>query len=374
MAEKKDFKVTPWEVRGRVDYDKLVEEFGIEKIDKKLLARIKKHTGELHPFLRRGLFFAHRDLRWLLDEYEKGNKFYLYTGRGPSGQTHLGHMTPWIFTKWLQDKFKAKLVFQLTDDEKFVFKPDLTIENVKKFDYENILDIIATGFDPKKTEIFSDLDYSKTLYNQAVRVAKNVTFSQARSVFGFTNDSNIGQIFFTSMQSVPAFLESIRKGKNIPCLIPHAVDQDPHFRITRDVTPKLGYYKPASIQGRFLSGLGKGGKMSSSRPETAINTIDSPLDVNKKIINSYTGGKESVKEQREKGGEPDICPIFDHYKFLFEEDDKKLEGRRQSCKAGELLCGECKKDLIERVNKFLKKHQERRENAKNKIDDFVVRD
>jgi hypothetical protein len=37
-----------------------------------------------HRFLRRGVFFSHRDLNLLLDMYERGEKFYLYTGRGPS--------------------------------------------------------------------------------------------------------------------------------------------------------------------------------------------------------------------------------------------------------------------------------------------------
>ena len=70
-----------------------------------MLDRLKKHTRNLHFMLRRRIFFSHRDLKWLLDEYEKGNEFFLYTGRGPSGHTHLGHLMPWIFTKWLQDSY-----------------------------------------------------------------------------------------------------------------------------------------------------------------------------------------------------------------------------------------------------------------------------
>src|SRR3972149_6956678 len=100
----KDFVVTPWEVSGDVDYNKVVKDFGISRIDNALLKRIEKHAGELHPMLRRGVFFAHRDLAWLFDEYDKGNKFYLYTGRGPSGGMHLGHLLPFTFTKWLQGK------------------------------------------------------------------------------------------------------------------------------------------------------------------------------------------------------------------------------------------------------------------------------
>src|SRR3989344_4435960 len=34
--------VTPWEVKGEIDYDKLIKEFGVSKIDDRLLSRIKK--------------------------------------------------------------------------------------------------------------------------------------------------------------------------------------------------------------------------------------------------------------------------------------------------------------------------------------------
>ncbi|MBW6451331.1 MAG: tryptophan--tRNA ligase [DPANN group archaeon] len=370
----KEFKVTPWEVTGDIDYDKVVKDFGVQIIDKKLLERIKKHTGELHPTLRRNLFFAHRDLNWILDEYEKGNKFFLYTGRGPSGNTHLGHLFPWFLTKWLQDKFDVKLFFQMTDDEKFLTNSKLDIETTKHFAYENALDVIALGFNPKKTKIYSDYDNAKTFYYHATRVAKKITFSTAKATFGFGNDTNVGQIFYTSMQAVPAFLESVEQGKNIPCLIPHAIDQDPHFRVARDVMPKLGYYKPASVQGMFMPGLVEGGKMSASKPDSAIFTTDDLKTAKKKVMSAFTGGQASIEEQRKKGGNSEICSVFSYFKFIFEENDAKLEKRQKACKEGKILCGECKKDLSERVVKFLEKHQEKREKAKDVLDKFLVKD
>jgi len=57
--------VTPWEVSGDIDYSKIMKEFGISKIDDKLLQRIKEHTKDLHFMLKRGVIFAHRDLNWL---------------------------------------------------------------------------------------------------------------------------------------------------------------------------------------------------------------------------------------------------------------------------------------------------------------------
>lgn len=366
-------KVTPWEVSGKVDYDKLIKEFGTERITGQLLERIKKHTKELHPYLKRKIFFSHRDLNWVLDEYEKGNKFFLYTGRGPSEKVHLGHITVWKFTKWLQDKFDVDLWFQLTDDEKFLFKPELKIEDTNRLAYDNALDIIALGFNPKKTFIFSDIDYAKTLYKEALKVAKKLTFSTVKATFGFKDDYNVGQIFFTSMQSVPCFLPSVKAKKNIPCLIPLAIDQDAHFRISRDIMPKLGYYKPAVIHQRFLPALTGSGKMSASEGVT-IFTDDSPEDVKKKINKyAFSGGKDTLEEHRKKGGNPDIDTSYQWLTF-FEDDDKKLQEIYDDYSSGKLLSGELKQILIDKLNEFLKEHIEKREKARKVLDKFILKD
>ena len=70
-----EFTVTPWSVEGDIDYDKLIQKFGTEKISPQLLDRIRKITGELHPMLKLEYFFSHRDMDKILSEYEKGNKF-----------------------------------------------------------------------------------------------------------------------------------------------------------------------------------------------------------------------------------------------------------------------------------------------------------
>lgn len=100
------------------------ERFGCEKITPEIIERLEKCTGQkAHPLLRRGMFFSHRDLLHIISRKEQGKPFYLYTGRGPSSKAmHLGHMVPFMFTKWLQDSLDVPLVIQLTDDEKFLWK------------------------------------------------------------------------------------------------------------------------------------------------------------------------------------------------------------------------------------------------------------
>ncbi len=365
-------KVDPWNVSGDIDYNKLIKDFGTEKIDEKLLARIKKHTGELHHFLKRGIFFSHRDMNWALDEYERGNKFYLYTGRGPSADMHLGHLVPLMFTKWLQDKFGVELLIQFTDDEKFLFKNSLEFKDVEHYTYENILDIIAMGFNPKKTKFLVDTKSIEKMYKPACMIAKKITFSTVKAVFGFKEDYNIGQIFYTAMQSVPAMLPSYLKGKNIPCVIPCAIDQDPHFRITRDVLPKLGYYKPAAIHSIFLPPLtGPGGKMSASDKSSAIYLTDDDKTVKNKVMKyAFSGGRDTVEEHRRLGGNPDIDISYQWLRF-FEEDDNKLKKYYDDYKSGKMLTGELKQILVDKIITILTEHRKRRERAKDILGSFI---
>lgn len=371
--EKDEMIVTPWEVRGKVDYERLIHEFGTLPLTDELLQRIEKHAGGSHLQLRRRLFFSHRDLDTVINLYEEGTKFVLYTGRGPSGPVHIGHLVPWIFTKHLQEAFKTRLYFQMTDDEKFVVDDDAKLKQTTKYGLENALDLIALGFKPENTYIIYDVQDIDMLYDIALEVAKHITYSTAKATFGFQESTNLGWIFWPAIQAVPCFIHKKLTGENVPALIPAAIDQDPYWRITRDIAPKLGYFKPAQIHSRFLPGLGVGGKMSASEPETAIFTVDPPEVVKRKVWNAFTGGKGTIAEQRKTGANPSVCSIYQYFLFLFEEDDKKLIEREQQCRTGKMLCGDCKKELTEKINKFLSEHQRRREQAKNNLEKYHIK-
>lgn len=362
-----DFIVTPWHVEGEIDYDKLIKQFGTEKISAELLGKIRKITGEDHFMLRRGIFFSHRDMGRILDDYKKGTKFFLYTGRGPSGHTHIGHLVPWVFAKWIQEKFDVNMYFQLTDDEKFFSKQNLTLEDTQKFAYENALDFIALGFKPENTKIIINTRNIQTLYPIAAQVAKKINFSNTKAVFGFTNETNIGMIFYTSLQSAPCFIE------DKPVLIPLGVDQDPHFRLTRDIAPKIGKEKPALIHNIMIpSLLGPGGKMSASDENGTIYTTDSAQAVKKKINKyAFSGGQPDIELHRKIGGNPDIDVSFQYLRIFFEPDDTKLKKIYDDYKSGKMLTGELKAILIEKINDFLSIHQEKREKAKDRIQDFL---
>ena len=71
-----------------------------------------------------------------------------------SESMHLGHLIPFIFTKYLQETFNVPLVIQITDDEKYFHKGEKDIMEYQKMGIENVKDILAIGFNIEKTFIF----------------------------------------------------------------------------------------------------------------------------------------------------------------------------------------------------------------------------
>ncbi|XP_005104465.1 tryptophan--tRNA ligase, cytoplasmic [Aplysia californica] len=372
--------VDPWNVQTSsatgIDYAKLIVRFGSTAIDETLVQRIEQVTGKpAHPFLKRGIFFSHREMNKILNLYEQKKPFYLYTGRGPSsGAMHVGHLVPFMFTKWLQDTFDVPLVIQLTDDEKYLWK-DLKVEEVLKLAVENVKDIIALGFDVEKTFIFCDFDFigqCPEFYRTMVKIQKHVTFNQVKGIFGFDESSSIGKIAFPAVQATPSFSGAfpfIFNGKkNIQCLIPCAIDQDPYFRMTRDVAPRLNMVKPALLHSVFFPALqGATSKMSASDPNSSIFLTDTPNQIKNKINKyAFSGGQATVEEHKEKGGNCDVDVSFQYLRF-FLDDDERLEQIRKDYTSGELLTGFLKKELIGVLQKLIGEIQERRKTVTDEV-------
>ncbi|MGI0054859.1 MAG: tryptophan--tRNA ligase [Thermoplasmata archaeon] len=376
VAEHDEFTVTPYEVKGRIDYAKLREQFGTQEVSPKLLEELKALTGgEVHPLLARGIYYSHRDLEHLLSEYRKGNRFFLYSGRGPSGPLHLSHLAQFELCRWLQAKLDVPMYIQITDDEKFWARSQLDREETVRWGYENLLDILALGFDRTQTHIFFDSRSIAALYPLAIRVARKITFSNVKAVFGFVPSTNIGLIFYTALQTVPCFYPSWESGRSVPCLIPCGIDQDPHFRLTRDIAESLGYPKPALLHSQMIPGLQEGVMSTTGNAvDNALFLNDPPKEVERKIRRAFTGGRTTVEEQRRLGATPEICSIWAMWRTRFADTDAKFEQITRDCRSGALLCGDCKGEILERVHAFYRNHADAREKLRGEIDPLIIRD
>ena len=77
-----------------------------------------------------------------------------------------------------------------------------------------------------------------------------------------------------------------------------------------------------------------------------------------------------MEEQRRLGANPDVCSVFAYEYFLF-MNAKEIQDLRYDCLSGNIMCGECKQNLADRVKKFLAEHQEKREKAKDRFEEFL---
>ncbi|KAL6071252.1 tryptophan--tRNA ligase [Balamuthia mandrillaris] len=428
--EESRYRVTPQGVTcsaGSIDYQKLIRQFGCKPIDPALLHRLEelalRRTGKpLHPFLKRGIFYSHKDLDLLLDDYEASrdgpSTFYLYTGRGPSSRSmHLGHLLPFLFTRYLQQLFDVPVVIQLTDDEKYLFRENLTLSQIRRNLEENRRDIIACGFDPQKTLIFNNLDHMGLvgMYPNVVRIQRALLNSQVRALFGVVASDNVGRTAFPAIQAAPAFAssfpflfgEELRRGIHRKCLIPCGIDQDPYFRMTRELTRKLNhahlldveaeeaeqeqskktkkkktpttkkqhqekdqekeedpgpFKKPALIHSKFFPSL-RGplheGKMSASHPDSVIFLDDTPKQLRRKIFTALSGGRTPLEEHRRLGADLTVDVPFLYLSF-FLEDEEQLEQIRRDYGSGTLLSGQVKQRCYEVLLEVLREHQQRK--------------
>jgi tryptophanyl-tRNA synthetase len=135
---------------------------------------------------------------------------------------------------------------------------------------------------------------------------------------------------------------------------------------------EYGFLPPASIYHRFMTGL-LGGKMSSSKPESHIGLTEDPKAAAGKMMKAITGGRQSLAEQRKLGGEPEKCSIYEFLLFHLSEDDGELLQLDEECRSGKRMCGTCKKEAAERIERFLTEHQRAREAARERLPEFGIK-
>lgn len=190
-----------------------------------------------------------------------------------------------------------------------------------------------------------------------------------KGIFGpksINGSENSGKIAFPAIQGTPCLCTSFPHifpsgKKNGFCMVPAGVDQDPYFRMTRDVAHKLKFIKPGGIYSKFFPALqGFHSKMSSSDPNSAIFLTDTAKQIKKKINKyAFSGGQNTAELQRELGANLDVDISYQYLRF-FMEDDKELESIANKYSSGEMLTGEIKKVLIGVLQKIVKDHQLKR--------------
>lgn len=367
-------KVTPWEVSGNVDYEKLVKEFGLSSL------KDLPNVFNENVLFRRNIVFAHRDIQRILLAIKNKKPFVMMTGLMPTGKMHIGHMLvaqQFIFYQ----KLGAKVYIAVADIEAYNARGQSLEESRNIAIEEYLTNYIALGLDLKKCDLYFQSDRSKdskkaiAYYRLQNLLSRYATFAEFKAVYGeITPGKMLAALLQASDMLHPQLLEF--EG-NVPVIVPVGTDQDPHIRLARDISQRIKnpkFIQLSSTYHLFAPGL-KGGKMSSSDPTSFISLTDSPKEVENKIKKyAFSGGKDTLEEHKKLGGNPDVDVSLQYLRFGFEPDDKKLQKIYEDYKSGKMTTGDLKAITIEKINAFLKDHQKKRELAKKRINEFIYKE
>lgn len=345
----------------------------MEALELKPMVRFLDYHPNPSRLMREGITFAHRDLESVADAMANNKPWAVVSGLNPSGSLHFGHKQVFDDLLWFQQQ-GAELFIPLTNDESYVVGKTKSLAESRKIAHEQVIpSIVAMGFDPKKTHLFVDSDY-KDIYNVAMDVSKHLSLAKVFGVFGFGKDDegeNPGTVFYRGgVQLAQILLPQYKEfGGTKPTLIPVGIDQYPYIQLARDVAKKMGFMPPAATFTKFGEGLDGKGKMSASRAGSALFLTDTPKEAEKKIKSAYTGGSVFADFQREHGGIPEICPVFQLRTYHF----KGNENLGDDCRNGEILCGQCKKEATEEVVNYLTEHQAKVVEMKDNVEEFILK-
>ena len=335
------------------DYERLYKEFGIEPF-KPLLSRVPNPS----MYMRRGIVFGHRGFDGILGAMLKHEEFAVLSGIKPTGEFHLGTLMTAKEIIYFQQQ-GAQTFYCIADIEAYEDNK-IPFEKSEKTAVDNVADLLALGIDPKRAYIYRQSKEVR-VKDLAIIFGRAATLATMKAIYG---ERRIGLYLSALIQAGDILLPQLEDfGGPKPTVIPVGVDQEPHIRFTRDLAQifgrKYNFILPSSTYHKLMRGLDGSPKMSK-RQMNYFTLHDKPQTIAKRISNAFTGGRATVKEQREHGGVPEICPLYEICLFHFVEDDDKIIKIYNDCKSGKLLCGDHKKQTIDTVVKFVKEHQRKK--------------
>src|SRR3989344_463317 len=356
--------IDPWDVKEIKDYSKLMKEFRINDF-----SQYSNKLKEAPLEIRRGLVIGDIDFGKIYESIAKKKKFAILTGLMPSGTFHFGHMSVISQVIYYQ-KLGAKIYLLAADLEAELVR-NIKEKDAKKIALEEyLLNYLALGLKSKNLEFYFQTTGPKKFkeYSNLSRLASaKTTFNEVKAIYGEITPQKLISSLTQAADIIYPQLEGIST-----TLTPVGFDQLPHANFSRDIASRMNFSLPCFTFHKLIPGLqGPNTKMSSSKPESYISFDDSEKEVERKIKKyAFSGGKATLAEHKKHGGNPDIDISFLWLKYLFEDNDKKLNEIHADYKSGSLLTGELKEILIEKINAFLNQHRRNREKSRKELNKF----
>ena len=290
----------------------------------------------------------------------------ILTGLRPTGNLHLGHYfgAAQNYVK-LQNDYDFYL--EIADVQALTDNFD-NPEKVRKNINEITMDLLSIGLEPENVNYFiqskvPEIAELTVFYSNLVTVARlhrnptvKTEIAQKKELFGNEGESiTYGFLGYPVSQAadITAF-----GGE----LVPVGEDQLPLIEQCREIVRKFNNIygetlkepEPYLSENKRIKGLDGNDKMGKSLGN-AIYLVDDEETIRKKIMGAVT---DPNKIKKDDPANPDVCMVYYYHKLINNEEN--INTICSECKQGSRGCVQCKKELIEKMNEFLKPIQEKR--------------
>ena len=290
----------------------------------------------------------------------------ILTGLRPTGNLHLGHYfgAAQNYVK-LQNDYDFYL--EIADVQALTDNFD-NPEKVRKNINEITMDLLSIGLEPENVNYFiqskvPEIAELTVFYSNLVTVARlhrnptvKTEIAQKKELFGNDGESiTYGFLGYPVSQAadITAF-----GGE----LVPVGEDQLPLIEQCREIVRKFNNIygetlkepEPYLSENKRIKGLDGNDKMGKSLGN-AIYLVDDEETIRKKIMGAVT---DPNKIKKDDPANPDVCMVYYYHKLINNEEN--INTICSECKQGSRGCVQCKKELIEKMNEFLKPIQEKR--------------
>lgn len=289
----------------------------------------------------------------------------ILTGLRPTGNLHLGHYFG-ACSNYLKLQNDYNFYLEIADVQALTDNfnnPDKVRKNVK----EITIDLLSIGMDPKKVNFFiqskiPEIAELTVFYSNLVTVARlerNPTvkneIAQKKELFGNNGESiTYGFLGYPVSQAadITAFDGEV---------VPVGDDQLPLLEQCREIVRKFNsiYGETLKEPQQVLSnvtrvkGLDGNDKMGKSLGN-AIYLVDDENTIKQKIMGAITDPKKIKKDDI---ANPEVCMVYYYHNLV---NKNNLDTVCKECKSGSRGCVQCKKELINKMNEFLKPIKEKR--------------
>ena len=303
----------------------------------------------------------------------------ILTGVRPTGNLHLGHYFG-ALTNWVKLQNEYNSYFEIADVQALTDNFD-NPSKVRKNVREVAIDLLSVGIDPNKATIFvqsmiPEIAELTIYYSNMVTVSRlfrNPTVkaeaAQKKELFGNEGESiTYGFLGYPVSQAADI---TVFGGD----LVPVGEDQLPLIEQTREIVRKFNniYGETLKEPEHLLSasprikGLDGNEKMGKSLGN-AIYLNDSEEVIGKKIMGAVT---DPNKIKKDDPANPDVCMVYYYHKLVSDDLDTICSDCKKGCRG----CVNCKKELINNMNAFLKDIKEKRkyyEEHPDEVDKILI--